>query len=128
MSQGRQRKLAALALAYLVPTANPVILSRLSDLVALWSSVLAQTEETDQGEYVVAWRADLNRLVFLPPCKARVTDTAPVPSAELYHIPDDYQSDVEVDYTETPETNRRQAVSTGCVVQVSHVLLLCPAV
>ncbi|GAA5866359.1 hypothetical protein JCM3774_006631 [Rhodotorula dairenensis] len=81
MSQGRQRKLAALALAYLVPTSNPVILGRLSDLVALWSSVLAQTEETDQGD------------------------------AELYHIPDDYQSDVEVDYTETSETQRRQALS-----------------
>lgn len=52
MSQGRQRKLAALALAYLVPTTNPVILGRLSDLVALWSSVLAQTEESDQGECV----------------------------------------------------------------------------
>ncbi|GAA5991993.1 hypothetical protein JCM10908_000686 [Rhodotorula pacifica] len=81
MSQGRQRKLAALALAYLVPTTNPVILGRLSDLVALWSSVLAQTEETDQGD------------------------------AELYHIPDDYQSDVEIDYTETAETKRRQALS-----------------
>ncbi|TKA55315.1 hypothetical protein B0A53_02239 [Rhodotorula sp. CCFEE 5036] len=81
MSQGRQRKLAALALAYLVPTTNTVILGRLSDLVALWSSVLAQTEESDQGD------------------------------AELYHIPDDYQSDVEIDYTETAETKRRQALS-----------------
>ena len=54
MSQGRQRKLAALALAYLVPTTNPVILGRLSDLVALWSSVLAQTEESDQGGCVAA--------------------------------------------------------------------------
>ncbi|POY71320.1 hypothetical protein BMF94_5632 [Rhodotorula taiwanensis] len=82
MSQGRQRKLAALALAYLVPTTSPTMLGRLSDFIALWSSVLAQTEETEQGD------------------------------AELYHIPDDYQSDVEVDYTETLETQRRQALSS----------------
>ncbi|GAA5857039.1 hypothetical protein JCM8547_007927 [Rhodosporidiobolus lusitaniae] len=81
MSQGGQRKLAALALAYLVPTTNPVVLNRLPDLVSLWSSVLAQTEETDQGD------------------------------AELYDIPDDYQSDIEVDYTETLESARRQALS-----------------
>jgi hypothetical protein len=31
-------------------------------------------------------------------------------SAELYNIPDDYQSDIEIDYTETLETKRRQAV------------------
>ncbi|BGP52842.1 hypothetical protein JCM8202v2_000399 [Rhodotorula sphaerocarpa] len=81
MSQGRQRKLAALALAYLAPTAGPVVLEQLADLVALWSSVLAQTEETEQGD------------------------------ADLYHVPDDYESDVEVDWTETPETQRRQALS-----------------
>ncbi|GAA6004411.1 hypothetical protein JCM10207_000715 [Rhodosporidiobolus poonsookiae] len=81
MSQGGQRKLIALALAYLAPTTNPVILSRLPDLVSLWSSVLAQTEESDSGD------------------------------AELYHVPDDYQSDIEVDYTETLETKRRQALS-----------------
>ncbi|GJN91530.1 hypothetical protein Rhopal_004553-T1 [Rhodotorula paludigena] len=80
MSQGGQRKLVALALAYLVPTTSPVVLSRLADLVSLWSSVLAQTEENESGD------------------------------AELYHIPDDYQSDVEVDYTETLETARRQAL------------------
>ncbi|BGP12651.1 hypothetical protein JCM10213v2_000568 [Rhodosporidiobolus nylandii] len=83
MSQGGQRKLAALALAYLVPSTNPVILGRLPDLVSLWSSVLAQTEETDSGD------------------------------AELYQIPDDYQSDVDVDYTETLETKRRQALSAN---------------
>lgn len=52
MSQGGQRKLVALALAYLVPTTSPVILSRLADLVSLWSSVLAQTEENESGECV----------------------------------------------------------------------------
>ncbi|CEQ38881.1 SPOSA6832_00361, partial [Sporobolomyces salmonicolor] len=77
-SQGGQRKLIALALAYLVPTTSAVILSRLPDLVSVWSGVLAQTEETQEGD------------------------------AELYHIPDDYQSDIEVDYTETLETTRRQ--------------------
>ncbi|GAA5889895.1 hypothetical protein JCM5296_003642 [Sporobolomyces johnsonii] len=78
LSQGGQRKLVALALAYLIPTTNAVILSRLPDLVVLWSGVLAQTEETQEGD------------------------------AELYHIPDDYQSDIEVDYTEALETKRRQ--------------------
>lgn len=50
MSQGGQRKIVALALAELVVTNNPVVLSRLPDLVALWSGVLAQTEETQEGE------------------------------------------------------------------------------
>ncbi|GAA6036573.1 hypothetical protein JCM8097_001232 [Rhodosporidiobolus ruineniae] len=81
MSQSGQRKLAALALAHLVPTTNPVVLGRLADLVSLWSSVLALTEETETGD------------------------------AELYNVPDDYQSDIEVDYTETLETKRRQALS-----------------
>ncbi|GAA5891120.1 hypothetical protein JCM6882_006430 [Rhodosporidiobolus microsporus] len=81
MSQGGQRKLAALALAYLVPTTSHAVLNRLPDLVSLWSSVLALTEETDSGD------------------------------AELYNIPDDYQSDIEVDYNETLETKRRQALS-----------------
>ncbi|GAA5972295.1 hypothetical protein JCM11641_002396 [Rhodosporidiobolus odoratus] len=81
MSQGGQRKLAALAFAYLVPTTNPAILNRMPDFVSLWSSVLAQTEETESGD------------------------------AELYHIPDDYQSDIEVDYNDTLETKRRQALS-----------------
>lgn len=53
MSQGGQRKLAALALAYLIPTTNPVVLGRLTDLVSLWSSVLALTEESEGGECVV---------------------------------------------------------------------------
>ncbi|GAA5826975.1 hypothetical protein JCM11251_002187 [Rhodosporidiobolus azoricus] len=81
MSQGGQRKLAALAMAYLVTSTNPVILNRLPDIVSLWTSVLAQTEETESGD------------------------------AELYNIPDDYQSDIEVDYNETLETKRRQALS-----------------
>lgn len=36
----------------------------------------------------------------------------PSSSADLYHVPDDYESDVEVDWTETLETQRRQAVSS----------------
>ena len=31
-------------------------------------------------------------------------------SAELYHVTDDYTSEVEYDYTETPETLRKSAV------------------
>ncbi|GAA6061030.1 hypothetical protein JCM10212_004604 [Sporobolomyces blumeae] len=81
MSSGGQRKLVALALANLVTTTDTVVLSRLADLVALWSGVMAQTEETDNGD------------------------------AELYHVPDDYTSDVEVDYTETLETQRKAALS-----------------
>lgn len=50
LSQGAQRKLVALALAHLVAAANPVILGRMADLVSLWSSVLAQTEESESGE------------------------------------------------------------------------------
>lgn len=52
MSQGGQRKLAALALAYLAPTTSAVVLGRLTDLVSLWSSVLALTEESEGGECV----------------------------------------------------------------------------
>ena len=50
LSQGGQRKIVALALAELVVTTNPIMLSQLGDLVALWSGVLAQTEETVEGE------------------------------------------------------------------------------
>lgn len=50
LSQGGQRKIVALALAELVVTTNPIVLSQLGDLVALWSGVLAQTEETVEGE------------------------------------------------------------------------------
>ncbi|ORY75687.1 armadillo-type protein [Leucosporidium creatinivorum] len=81
MSQGGQRKLVALALAHLIATTRSVVLERLPDLVSTWSSALAQTEETESGD------------------------------AELYNIPDDYQSDVEVDYTETLEAKRRQALT-----------------
>jgi hypothetical protein len=50
LSSGGQRKIVALALGELIVTKNPNVLSRLGDLVALWSGVLAQTEETEQGE------------------------------------------------------------------------------
>ncbi|BGP36629.1 hypothetical protein JCM10449v2_000530 [Rhodotorula kratochvilovae] len=89
MSQGGQRKLAALALAYLVPTTSPVVLGRLADLVSLWSSVLALTEESAAGDAAL-YHDD---------------------GEEPYAMPDDYQSDVDVDYTETLETARRTALS-----------------
>ncbi|GAA5872418.1 hypothetical protein JCM16303_004510 [Sporobolomyces ruberrimus] len=82
MSQGGQRKLVALALAELVATTNPIVLSRLADLVALWSGVLAQTEETQEGD------------------------------AELYHVSDDYGSEIDYDYAETLETQRKTALSS----------------
>lgn len=50
MSQGGQRKLVALALAELVATTRTTVLERLPDLVSVWSSALAQTEETESGE------------------------------------------------------------------------------
>lgn len=40
----------------------------------------------------------------------------PFLSAELYRLPDDYQSEADVDYTETLESSRRQAV--GLVVKL----------
>ncbi|TNY19776.1 armadillo-type protein [Rhodotorula diobovata] len=90
MSQGGQRKLAALALAYLIPTTNPVVLGRLTDLVSLWSSVLALTEESEGGDAELYANGEEDG---------------------GYAMPDDYQSDVEVDYTETLETTRRAALS-----------------
>lgn len=78
MSQGGQRKLAALALAYLAPTTSAVVLGRLTDLVSLWSSVLALTEESEGGECVPLSLpsellehddAELTLLVFLQ-CRA----------------------------------------------------------
>lgn len=50
ISQNGQRKLIALALAYLVSTARPVVLLRLPELVSVWSSVMAETEENETGE------------------------------------------------------------------------------
>jgi len=50
MAQGGQRKLTALALAYLLPTNHPVVLDHLQDYVPLWNSVMAQTEEDVNGE------------------------------------------------------------------------------
>ncbi|GAA5932542.1 hypothetical protein JCM3775_005950 [Rhodotorula graminis] len=92
MSQGGQRKLAALALAYLAPTTSAVVLGRLTDLVSLWSSVLALTEESEGGD------AELYQ-------NGEADDAG-------YAMPDDYQSDVEVDYTETLETARRAALAS----------------
>lgn len=34
----------------------------------------------------------------------------PLRSAELYSVPEDYQSDIDADYTDTLESKRRQAV------------------
>ncbi len=50
MSQGGQRKLVALALAYLLPTGHPVVLEHLQYYIPLWNSVMAQTEEDANGE------------------------------------------------------------------------------
>ena len=50
MSQGGQRKLTALALAHLVPTTRTVILDRLPEMISVWTSVLAETEESENGE------------------------------------------------------------------------------
>jgi len=50
MSQSEQRKLTALALAYLLPSTNPVILSRMAELLSLWSGVLAERVEVEGGD------------------------------------------------------------------------------
>ncbi|GAA6025975.1 hypothetical protein JCM11491_006406 [Sporobolomyces phaffii] len=88
VSQGGQRKLVALALAELLTSSasssdseSRVVLTRLGALVSLWSGVLAQTEETQEGD------------------------------AELYHLADDYASEIDYDYTETLETQRRSALA-----------------
>ncbi|PRQ76874.1 Armadillo-type fold [Rhodotorula toruloides] len=93
LSQGAQRKLVALALAQLVATVNPVILGRMADLVSLWSSVLAQTEESESGD------------------------------ADLYHY-EDYQSDVEQDWTETLETKRRQEMQRRDPIRASNLKMV----
>ncbi|KAJ8297055.1 Importin-11 [Rhodotorula toruloides] len=93
LSQGAQRKLVALALAHLVAAANPVILGRMADLVSLWSSVLAQTEESESGD------------------------------ADLYHY-EDYQSDVEQDWTETLETKRRQEMQRRDPIRASNLKMV----
>ncbi|BGP21505.1 hypothetical protein JCM10295v2_000380 [Rhodotorula toruloides] len=93
LSQGAQRKLIALALAHLVATVNPVILGRMADLVSLWSSVLAQTEESESGD------------------------------AALYHY-EDYQSDVEQDWTETLETRRRQDMQKRDPIRASNLKMV----
>lgn len=49
-SQARERKVVALALASLINTTKTVILERFSDIVNIWTSVLAETEETQDGE------------------------------------------------------------------------------
>ena len=61
MAQPSQRKLTALALASLLPSQRPIVLECLPEVVSLWSSVLAETEENESGEYVVA------TLTRLPP-------------------------------------------------------------
>ncbi|KAK4702500.1 importin-11, partial [Phenoliferia sp. Uapishka_3] len=82
MAQPSQRKLTALALGSLLPSARPVVLERLPEVVSLWSSVLAETEENEGGD------------------------------AELYgtsydneNVADDYE------YADTLESARRQIVS-----------------
>ncbi|BGP28678.1 hypothetical protein JCM10296v2_000414 [Rhodotorula toruloides] len=93
LSQGAQRKLVAVTLAHLVATVNPVILGRMADLVSLWSSVLAQTEESESGD------------------------------ADLYHY-EDYQSDVEQDWTETLETQRRQEMQKRDPIRASNLKMV----
>jgi hypothetical protein len=52
MAQGAQRKVAALALANLVATSRSTVLSHLDDFVIAWTSVMADTEESESGEFV----------------------------------------------------------------------------
>ncbi|KAI5481425.1 hypothetical protein MNV49_004181 [Pseudohyphozyma bogoriensis] len=50
MSQAAHRKLTALALAYLLPTTRPLILTRLGELLSIWSSVMSETQENETGD------------------------------------------------------------------------------
>ncbi|KAK4057588.1 hypothetical protein OIO90_001233 [Microbotryomycetes sp. JL221] len=88
MSQPNQRKLTALALSNLIGTGKPIILNHLSNIVTVWTSVLAETQENQDGD------------------------------AELYYSNQDYQSDVEVDYVETLETKRRSQLATNDPIHI----------
>ncbi|KAM0793458.1 hypothetical protein ACM66B_000901 [Microbotryomycetes sp. NB124-2] len=91
MSKAGHRKLAALALAHLVRSARPAVLGRLPEIVSLWTSVLAETQETDDGD------------------------------AELYYASQDYESDIEADFVDTLETKRRAQLTTQDPVHASKL-------
>ncbi|KAK4055221.1 hypothetical protein OIV83_000501 [Microbotryomycetes sp. JL201] len=82
MTKASHRKLAALALAHLVRSSRPAILSRLPEIVSLWTSVLSETQETEDGD------------------------------AEVYHDLQDYESDIEADFELTLESKRRADLSS----------------
>jgi hypothetical protein len=50
IGSARHRKLVAIALSHLCVTSDPLVLSRLPVFIPMWCSVLAETEETDDGE------------------------------------------------------------------------------
>lgn len=105
MGQAEHRKLTALAMANLLPSTNPIILSRLGELFSLLSSVLA--ERAENTEYVstslISWspRTDGNSRSDV--------------------IPEDHY-DAGFDYTETLETTRRREVRHSRLVEVCRMI------
>lgn len=50
MSQRSERKLTAFALGALIHTTDRIVLDKLPDIISLWCSVLAETEEIEGGD------------------------------------------------------------------------------
>lgn len=99
MAQGSQRKLTALALAYLLPTTSPVILSRLAEFFSIWASVMAEAQESETGEFVFSHL--LSQVCW------RITYIFPSTSAEVYQ---EVFQEGDYDFEETIEATRRSAV------------------
>lgn len=52
IGSAKHRKLSALSLARLIHTSNATILSFIPEFIPIWLGVLAETEESAEGEYV----------------------------------------------------------------------------
>lgn len=50
IGSAKHRKLAALSLAYLIQTTDETVLAHLPEFIPIWLGVLAETEETPEGE------------------------------------------------------------------------------
>lgn len=50
IGSAKHRKLAALSLAYLIQTTDETVLRHLPEFIPIWLGVLAETEETPEGE------------------------------------------------------------------------------
>ena len=83
-------------MAQLISTTDQVVLRRLPELIPIWLSVLAETEESQDGEYV--------EQISCPASTERIY------SATAYSLLDAYDSEGEYEPPETPEGQRRSRV------------------